>query len=66
MSDALLEGRVNDLPEGLRPLVAAEADAETASETADAMVEAAMGSDDETAPEAAGGDAATDPDSTTA
>jgi hypothetical protein len=66
MSDALVEGRVNDLPEGLRPLVAAEADAETASQTADAMVEAAMGSDAETPAEAAGADAATGSDSTTA
>ena len=45
MSDALVEGRVNDLPEGLRPLVSAEASAETPAETADAMVEAAMGTE---------------------
>ena len=42
LSDALVEGRVADLPEGLRPLAAAEAGAETPEETADAMVEAAM------------------------
>jgi RNA polymerase subunit RPABC4/transcription elongation factor Spt4 len=43
LSDALVEGRVADLPDGLRPLAAAEAEAETPEETADAMVEAAMG-----------------------
>ena len=42
LSDALVEGRVADLPDGLRPLAAAEGYAETPQETADAMVEAAM------------------------
>ena len=42
LSDALVEGRVADLPDGLRPLAAAEASAETPAETADALVEAAM------------------------
>lgn len=43
LSDALVEGRIADLPEGLRSLAAAEASAETPAETADAMVEAATG-----------------------
>jgi hypothetical protein len=42
LSDALVEGRVADLPGGLRPLVDAEAAAETPAETADALVAAAM------------------------
>src|SRR3954469_20082179 len=42
LSDALVEGRVADLPDGLRPLVDAEAAAETPAETADALVAAAM------------------------
>jgi len=45
MSDALVEGRATDLPEGLRPLEDAEASAETPAETADAMVDAAMAKD---------------------
>jgi hypothetical protein len=51
MSDALVEGRVDELPEGLRPLVAAEASAETPAETADALVEAATESDAQAAAE---------------
>jgi hypothetical protein len=43
LSDALVEGRVEDLPDDLRALAAAEASAETPAETADALVEAAMG-----------------------
>ena len=43
LSDALVEGRVADLPDGLRPLATAEASAETPAETADALVEDAMG-----------------------
>lgn len=58
MSDALIEGRVDDLPEGLRPLAAAEASAESPSDTADAMVEAAMGTDVPAADEADAADAA--------
>src|SRR4051794_34833503 len=42
LSDALVEGRVANLPDGLRPLVDAEAAAETPAETADALVAAAM------------------------
>ncbi|MFL5715279.1 MAG: hypothetical protein ACJ769_11520 [Chloroflexota bacterium] len=42
LSDALVEGRVAELPDGLRPLVEAEAAAETPAETADALVAAAM------------------------
>lgn len=42
LSDALVEGRVDDLPDALRPLVTAEAAAETPAETADALVDAAM------------------------
>ena len=52
LSDALVEGRVADLPDGLRPLATAEAGAETPEETADALVEAAMTADTEVAPEA--------------
>lgn len=66
MSDALVEGRVNDLPEGLRPLAAAEEAAETPAETADAMIEAAMGSDAPTPDAAADDSDATDGDATTA
>ena len=43
LSDALVEGRVDELPDDLRPLAAAEAAAETPAQIADAMVEAAMG-----------------------
>jgi len=43
LSDALVEGRVEDLPDDLRSLATAEATAETPAETADALVEAAMG-----------------------
>ena len=43
LSDALVEGRVDDLPDDLRSLATAEASAETPAETADALVEAAMG-----------------------
>ena len=52
LSDALVEGRVADLPDGLRPLAAAEASAETPQETADAMVEAAMAAGSEAEAEA--------------
>lgn len=45
LSDALVEGRVDDLPEGLRPLAAAEANAETPEEIADAMINAAVAAD---------------------
>jgi hypothetical protein len=43
LSDALVEGRVDDLPDDLRSLAGAEASAETPAETADALVEVAMG-----------------------
>ena len=51
LSDALVEGRVADLPDDLRSLATAEAAAETPAETADAMVEAAMGAPAEGAPQ---------------
>ena len=43
MSDALVEGRATDLPDGLRDVADAEAAAETPQETADSLVAAAMG-----------------------
>jgi hypothetical protein len=66
MSDALVEGRVNDLPEGLRPLVAAEASAESPADTADAMVEAVMGTDAPAAEDAQTGTDPVDADATSA
>ena len=59
LSDALVEGRVADLPDDLRSLATAEAAAETPAETADALVEAAMGAPAEDAPQS---DAPTTPD----
>ncbi len=53
MSDALVEGRTIDLPDGLRPVADAEAAAETPQETADAMVAAAMGEAETEEPAAA-------------
>ena len=47
LSDALVEGRVADIPDGLRPLAAAEGYAETPQETADKMVAAAMANEAE-------------------
>jgi hypothetical protein len=41
LSDAIVEGRVEELPDGLRPLAAAEAEAGTPAEIADALVAAA-------------------------
>jgi len=61
LSDALVEGRVADLPEGLRPLAVAEENAETPQETADAMVAAAMGdAADDTEAEGSGTDTDTE------